>query len=258
MEANNQKTTNRLTSSASRAASNSSGDSSVPQWIVKALLNDIERAGGISQFDLDQKQGLSKLLDHRSVTQDQPEYYGLRGTAKRAKISQKVKRWKALINSEEPQKYLKKLRKLGVEPAFATQEIVRIVLQRKGTFAAEEEATREAILEGSSIETTLKGFESLTIVTTREEVSDLEEEENFQEPPLKRKPAASLRLQKPSPQEPIELPPPCIQEQELLVGIRTMSATAGNRDRTIKVDTKYPGKQTFQSANTGFFLSLAY
>lgn len=252
MDANNQKTADTHTrrSSASRAtSSNSSGDSHIPKWILKTLLNDIERAGGISQLGSDQKQGLSKLLDHRSINLEQAEFYGFRGSAIRVKISHKVKRWKTLINSEEPQRYLKKLGNLGVEPAVATSEFVRIALQRRGTIATEEEATREAIVEGSSsidTETTLKGLESLTIATAKEDVSDLEEED-FQEPPLKRKPPPrppQSRSIPPVQQEPQELLPPPPIQQELPEGTRTMAAPAG---KTIRVDTNFPGKQILES-----------
>jgi hypothetical protein len=128
------------------------------------LAEDIEAGGGLSKFDENKSQGLSELLDHRSITLQEPECYGVRGSEQRRKISQKVKRWKS-----QPKRYLTDLEKFGVKPF----------------------ASRTASARGSAkeFESYLNIFESLTIKAgsreDTESLSDLDQDE-FQEPALKR------------------------------------------------------------------------
>ena len=95
------------------ATSGSSQRTRLPKWIEKQLALDIEEAGGLRFFDKGKTQGLADLLDYRSVTLEQPEFYGLRGSEERRKVRNKVDKWKGWSE----QKYLKKLAELGVKPA---------------------------------------------------------------------------------------------------------------------------------------------
>jgi hypothetical protein len=140
--------------------------------VLAQLAEDIEAAGGLSKFDENKSQGLSELLDHRSITLQEPECYGIRGSEQRKKISQKVKRWKI-----QTKRYLTDLEKFEVKP-FASRKATRGTARTASAPGTAEE-----------FESYLNGFESLTIKAgsrgDTESMSDLDQDE-FQEPALKR------------------------------------------------------------------------
>ena len=103
--------------SASTGASNSTR-SNLPKWVEKQLAEDIEAAGGLRIFDKGKTQGLSELLDHRAITLEEPEVFGLRGSDLRLKVRSKVNRWKQW----DDKKYFAKLAQLGVKPAVARKK----------------------------------------------------------------------------------------------------------------------------------------
>jgi hypothetical protein len=80
----------------------------IPKPILKKLFGDIERAGGIHEFDKGLNQGLNILLD-----KGDPSIYGHRGDPQRKRLSNKVTQWKNL----KPEKYNRKLALLGLVPA---------------------------------------------------------------------------------------------------------------------------------------------
>ena len=104
-------------SSTSSAYTTASGKkrTKLPRWVQKQLLQDINNAGGLYDFDLGKPQGLAELLDHRSITLKQPQFYGLRASSQRRKVRNKVQKWK-----EWPEaKFLKKQRDLQVTQSTA-------------------------------------------------------------------------------------------------------------------------------------------
>jgi hypothetical protein len=80
----------------------------LPKHILKKLFGDIERAGGIQEFDKGLSQALNILLD-----KGDPAIYGARGDRQRKRLSNKVTQWKNLPTA----KYNRKLHQLGLSPA---------------------------------------------------------------------------------------------------------------------------------------------
>lgn len=213
MEVNQSRRTRTTNSraSASPANSHNSGASTsttsstnpLATWIVAQLAEDIEAACGLQNLDKKTGSSLAELCNYRSYKLGQPECYGLKGSEKRRKISQKVRRWKKLSQD----KYLDRLRQLGIIQFEA----------RQGTQA-------QRTVDTDDIASSLQGLESLSIKAgSREdqEVSDLEEEE-FEGPPLKtRKPRGTVQ----------ELPPR-----------RAIMSSSSSSNRVVKIDSHFGGK----------------
>ena len=102
---------------------NGSVRSKIPPPVLKQLFYDIERAGGIQEFDKGVKQALNLLLDNGD-----PVIYGYRGDKVRKRLTNKVYQWKKL----DREKYLSRLFKLRVQSAESLQkaDIVKIVAKK--------------------------------------------------------------------------------------------------------------------------------
>lgn len=101
----------------------------IPGATLKQLAEDIERAGGIKNFDKGLKQGLNILLDYRTYDEEDPECYGIRGSPLRNRISKKVAYWKKVPTEQ----YVKILGKLGVLPAShrSKDEVSQVTVSAK-------------------------------------------------------------------------------------------------------------------------------
>lgn len=110
----------------------------LPGSTLKQLAEDIERAGGIVDFDHGLTQGLNVLLDLRTYGESDLNIYGKRGSKLRERVRKKVAKWR-LLSVEE---YLVILSKLGVLPASARQKQALIKLSR-GT--AKEPKTKDVV-----------------------------------------------------------------------------------------------------------------
>ena len=194
------------------------------------LATDIENAGGLRNFDKGKTQGLSELLDYRSIVLKEPEYYGIRGDTQRRKISQKVRTWKSL----DQQTYLKKLKNLEVVPAAATA---------KGIVSNDSALT--------------KRFESLVVDShrgshsgSRSPDSDLSDSDHHSKPrPRKRSNRGEANpLSNPAPRDlsrdlpPRDLPPRDLPRSIAPRDIPTVvTAMSSPRNRVVEIDPQYPG-----------------
>ena len=114
----------KVSDSEASVSASISSRGSIPKRVLKQVAEDIEKAGGLKDFDAGVDQALSIILDGGD-----PECYGHRGDEIRRQLSQKVTQWKSLPH----EKYLRILYKLEVTPAALRKksEITKVVNNKK-------------------------------------------------------------------------------------------------------------------------------